>query len=392
MNALPLPAFAAGLPAPQAGAAAVLAPALLTVLAAPLTTPVAALPTFDRTLQLLLDSAAAALPFAQAQAGDPAAMPETALGEDGTDAESDTGTALHFDPALASLQPPPATLALAQSSQAAWIAATAAPATDTAPAASTPAPTPALTLAALPSVPAAVPLPAAATAPASTAAASAVAAAASLLADADPASPPKAAAGAAAQPVPARPAPAATATAPLPAEALALPHERSPGVATLVLPQSGAADGVDGGTATRSAEATAPGRTPSLLQTLSERIAVQTERGAERVVIRLDPPYRGQIEIHIRQDATGATQIQLNASHADVVRQLHAIGDSLRQELAQRQGGDVSVQIAQQSREHDGRQQRQDRQGEPQRQPGRALDEQAAPADTARFALATDRP
>lgn len=385
MNALPLTVSAAGLPAPQAGDAAVLPPALLTMLATPPTTPVATLPTFDRTLQLLLDGAAAALPLAGAQAGDPAAMPETALGEDGTDAEADAGTALHFDPALASLQPPPATLALAQANQAAWSAATAAmaaPLADTAPAAATTTPAPAL--AALASTPALAPQ------PAIPAAAAAAAAATELLADTDPASAPKAAAGATAQPAPARPV-AALAMATVPAEPLTLPHERSPGIATLVLPQSGAADGVDSTTAARSTETTPQGRAPSLLQALSERIAVQSERGTERVVIRLDPPYRGQIEIHIRQDATGATQIQLNASHADVVRQLHAIGDSLRQELAQRQGGDVSVQIAQHSREQDGRQQRQDRQGE-QQQPGRALDEQASSADTARFALATDRP
>jgi flagellar hook-length control protein FliK len=380
MNALPLSVSAAGLPAAQADDAAVLPPALLTLLATPPTTPVAALPTFDRTLQLLLDGAAAALPLAGAQAGDPAAMPETALGEDGADAEADAGMALHFDPALASLQPPPATLALAQASQAAWTAATAAPFVDAAPVAATTTPTPAL--AALAPAPVLAPQPAI---PA------AAAAATELLADTDPASAPKAAAGAPAQPAPARPA-AVLATATVSAEPLAMPHERSPGVATLVLPQSGAADGADRTTAARSAETTPQGRAPSLLEALSERIAVQTERGAERVVIRLDPPLRGQIEIHIRQDATGATQVQLNASHADVVRQLHAIGDSLRQELAQRQGGDVNVQIAQQSREHDGRQQRQDRQGEPQQQPGRALDEQTAPADTARFALATDRP
>ena len=79
---------------------------------------------------------------------------------------------------------------------------------------------------------------------------------------------------------------------------------------------------------------------------------------------------------------------KLSASHGDVVRQLQAIGDGLRQELAQRQGGDVSVQVAQQQArgDADGRQ----RQGEQrQQQPGRALDEQ--PEADQRFALAADR-
>ncbi|WP_229883156.1 flagellar hook-length control protein FliK, partial [Pseudorhodoferax aquiterrae] len=177
-------------------------------------------------------------------------------------------------------------------------------------------------------------------------------------------------------------APADTATA-------VLPPERA-GVATGLVPAAASApqDSVE----PRTGEAAPQGRAPSLLQQLGDRIAVQIERGSERVVIRLDPPHRGQIEIHIRQDASGATQVQLSASHGDVVRQLQAIGDGLRQELAQRHGGDVSVQVAQQQArgDADGRQ----RQGEQrQQQPGRALDEQGeAGQHFAHFALASERP
>lgn len=387
MNALPLSASTASLPSTPAGGAAVLPPALLPVQVTGLATPAAAQPRFDRALQLLLDGAAAAavLPLADADemAADPASTPQAVPGspDDGTDAQApaDAGSlVLQFDPALASLQPPPAALALAQAGQQAWTgaAAVAMPAATAAPVG-------------LPAAPVAVAQAMAATAPAS----------AELVVETDPSLAPQALASTPAQPAAARAAAQATALT-MPADTAAPLQERGAGATTLPSVTTGTAhanlpggaDGTDPTAAARGTEAGQQGRAPSLLQVLSDRIAVQTERGAERVVIRLDPPYRGQIEIHIRQDATGATQVQLNASHADVVRQLHAIGDSLRQELAQRQGGDVSVQIAQQSREHDGRQQRQDRQGEPQQQPGRALDEQTASADTARFALATDRP
>ena len=131
-------------------------------------------------------------------------------------------------------------------------------------------------------------------------------------------------------------------------------------------------------------------RPQALVDALGERIAWQLQRGHDRVVIRLDPPMRGQIEIQIRHDAAGAMQVQLQASHGDVVRQLQAIGEHLRQELSQRQGGaDVSVSVAQQPRDHDGRQ-RQDRQPPTQQQPGRALDDTQGTDGAASFALATD--
>ena len=347
MNTLPSQALQALLPQQGAQPAAVLPAALLAVLApvAPLgaaaAAPAPAQPgSFDRTLQLLLDGAAA-LPTPGTAAP---ALATPAQDDTETDTSAaDAGTALQFDPALASLQPPPA------------MAVPLPAAAGTTPAAAPPRPTAATAVAvqaatgAAPALPASIPAPAAAPA--------------------------------AVAPVPvssAKAAPADTATT-------ALPLERPTMAAGLVPAAAGAPqDSVE----PRSGEAAPQGRAPSLLQQLGDRIAVQLERGSERVVIRLDPPHRGQIEIHIRQDASGATQVQLSASHGDVVRQLQAIGDGLRQELAQRHGGDVSVQVAQQQARGDAEgRQRQERQA--QQQPGRALDEQSE--DGQRFALATDR-
>lgn len=381
MNAaLPLPTAAPALANPAAPAT-VLPAALLAALAVPAGAP--GLPSFERTLQQLLQEGAA-LP----QAG----LPQAALLPDGTaaqvdmqtEAETDTeagdATALSgapaslappFDPALASLQPPP---------QAAMLQGlSAAVATRVGDAAAVAAATP-LPTAAVPTQsaqPALLPqaqqaalaalqpqnMPGTAAAPAPAAQSTPVAAAAAALFGSGDAGADK-------------PAPAVGQT----------PAPTLPGAATATATAASA----EAAAPSRSGEAAAQGRTPSLLQTLGERIALQVERGSERVVIRLDPPHRGQIEILIRQDASGATTVQLHASHGDVVRQLHAIGDSLRQDLAQRQGGDVSVHVAQQSREQDGRQ-RQDRQNEDRQQPGRALADETDPR-AERFALASDRP
>jgi flagellar hook-length control protein FliK len=220
------------------------------------------------------------------------------------------------------------------------------------------------------------------------------------LASALPTLPPVQAAPAAAMPEPAAAAlPQASTAAPKPVAPVlaastdtgATPAERahaSPVPALASLAPNAASEAVH---AARGADAAAPARPPTLLEALAERIGVHTERGSERVLIRLDPPHRGQIDIQIRHDASGATLVTLTASHGDVVRQLHAIGDSLRQELALRQGGDVTVQIAQQSRDDDGRQQRQGQQQATQQQPGRALNDSADAGEAEQFALATDR-
>jgi flagellar hook-length control protein FliK len=129
--------------------------------------------------------------------------------------------------------------------------------------------------------------------------------------------------------------------------------------------------------------------THSLIEALGERIAQQLQRGSDRAVIRLDPPMQGQLEITIHRDATGATQVHLAASNGDVARQLQTISDSLRQELVNRQSGEVTVLVSHGGREQGGRQGQQ--QQAPQDGPGRALAD--AGTDTAqsvaRFALSS---
>jgi Flagellar hook-length control protein len=109
-----------------------------------------------------------------------------------------------------------------------------------------------------------------------------------------------------------------------------------------------------------------------LIRALGERLHVHVTRRAEQATIRLDPPHMGTIDIDIRHES-GSLQVHLRASHAEVARQLHAIGDSLRQELAQRQSGEVSVFVYDASREGEGRQ-RQRQTAAWSDEPGRALD------------------
>ncbi|MBN3005470.1 flagellar hook-length control protein FliK [Chromobacterium alkanivorans] len=110
---------------------------------------------------------------------------------------------------------------------------------------------------------------------------------------------------------------------------------------------------------------------------LGERLQVQSSHGMDRALIRLDPPSLGSLEISIRHEA-GALQVQLTASHGEVVRQLQAIGDALRQDLSNRQYTQVAVEVREGAPGQGGHgQQRQERQGQqqPQRAPGRALAE-----------------
>lgn len=177
--------------------------------------------------------------------------------------------------------------------------------------------------------------------------------------------------------------PATTAT---PTEAVAAPLEKAliatsaasreaPSAAWAPAPADGLAAPLP------STPATAPGAraegstATDLVEALGERIHWQIRRGTERAQIRLDPPMQGQLEISVRRDGAGL-QIHLSATHSDVVRQLQAISDSLRGDLATRQTGDVTVTIAQHApREHDGRG-RQARDDAPDAQgPGQALAE-----------------
>ena len=125
---------------------------------------------------------------------------------------------------------------------------------------------------------------------------------------------------------------------------------------------------------------------PQLLDALGERIRLQVERHSEQATIRLDPPMMGRIEIMVRHEA-GTLQVQLNASNAEVVRQLQAISDHLCQDLVQRQYTDVSVSVSGQPR--DDRQQHQQKYPEDERGiPGRALADQEQ--DNAAFVLASN--
>jgi flagellar hook-length control protein FliK len=82
----------------------------------------------------------------------------------------------------------------------------------------------------------------------------------------------------------------------------------------------------------------------SLRAALGERLAVQSMHGMDRALIRLDPPSFGSLEIAIRHEG-GALTVQLVASHGEVVRQLQAIGDALRQDLSSRQYTQVAVEV-----------------------------------------------
>jgi flagellar hook-length control protein FliK len=128
----------------------------------------------------------------------------------------------------------------------------------------------------------------------------------------------------------------------------------------------------------------------SLKEALGDRLQVHIGRQSEEAVIRLDPPMLGRIDISIRQSA-GALQVNLSASNSEVLRQLQTIGDSVRQDLSQRQYTDVAVTVSATPRganggfaEGDARQRQAARQQE-ELDPGRALSE--AGQQTSRFAM-----
>lgn len=115
----------------------------------------------------------------------------------------------------------------------------------------------------------------------------------------------------------------------------------------------------------------APAR-QSLEALLGERLQTQIAKRSEHATVRLDPPSMGTIEISVRHEA-GQLHVQLRASNSEVARQLQAIGETLRQDLVQRQHETVSVHVADSSREGD--RQRQRAQFAWQEEPGRALNE-----------------
>ncbi|RQW24569.1 flagellar hook-length control protein FliK [Rhodobacteraceae bacterium CH30] len=118
----------------------------------------------------------------------------------------------------------------------------------------------------------------------------------------------------------------------------------------------------------------------SLRSALGERLQLQSAHGMDKALIRLDPPRLGALEISIRHEG-GGLSVQLTASNPDVVRQLQAIGEGLRQDLAQRQFSQVSVDVregqAGTSQGH-GRQGGQQQSGQT---PGKALAEADIPGE-----------
>lgn len=84
----------------------------------------------------------------------------------------------------------------------------------------------------------------------------------------------------------------------------------------------------------------------TLHEALGERLQLQLGKNAEQAVIRLEPPMLGRVEIAIRHSA-GALEVHISATHGEVLRQLQAVGENLRNDLAQRQFTDVAVNIAQ---------------------------------------------
>lgn len=125
----------------------------------------------------------------------------------------------------------------------------------------------------------------------------------------------------------------------------------------------------------------------ALVEMLGERLQVQISQRSEHAVIRLDPPHMGRIEIFITQEA-GNTQVQIRASHSEVARQLHAIGEQLRQDLVQRQNGEVSVHVQDGGREAEGRNRQRQQHAATREEPGHALrEEETESGEALRFAL-----
>ncbi|APD13340.1 hypothetical protein RO07_25200 [Pandoraea pulmonicola] len=83
---------------------------------------------------------------------------------------------------------------------------------------------------------------------------------------------------------------------------------------------------------------------PQLVTSLGHRVSVQMGSGVEQTVIRLDPASMGALQIAVRHQG-GTLQVHLMASNEDVARQLQAASDAMRQELAQKHQGEVSVAV-----------------------------------------------
>ena len=126
-----------------------------------------------------------------------------------------------------------------------------------------------------------------------------------------------------------------------------------------------------------------------LREALGDRLQLQLSRNIDQAVIRLDPPNLGRIEIAIRHMA-GSLEVNISATHSEVVRQLNTISETMRSDLAARQFTDVAVNVTSATRAASGAQQGFDQQGRQRQQdgapddadPGRALAEAGHPSST----------
>jgi len=162
-------------------------------------------------------------------------------------------------------------------------------------------------------------------------------------------------------------------------QAAAVTERGAANIAGIAAPVAGAAQRT-ADTVTLSGPPTAWRQT--LQEALGERLQLQVGNKAEQAVIRLEPPLLGRVEIAIRHSA-GSLEVQISATHGEVLRQLQTVSENLRNDLAQRQFSDVSVNVVPtpraangapmfaggegRGRQQDGRQQEQD--------PGNALAE-----------------
>lgn len=116
-----------------------------------------------------------------------------------------------------------------------------------------------------------------------------------------------------------------------------------------------------------------------LQEALGDRLNLQIGKQAEQAVIRLEPPMLGRIDISIRHVA-GSLEVNISATHGEVLRQLNMVSDNLRSDLAQRQFSEVSVNVSQAPRAQAGQfgadpqgRGRQPDQEQQERTPGQAL-------------------
>jgi flagellar hook-length control protein FliK len=147
---------------------------------------------------------------------------------------------------------------------------------------------------------------------------------------------------------------AAPAPAPAPAEAMASASADTLGAGFGVNAQAPVTAAAKGGdTVTLAGPPTAWRQT--LQEALGDRLQLASSKNVDQAVIRLEPPNLGRIDISIRH-AAGSLEVNISATHGEVLRQLNTVSENLRNDLAQRQYGEVSVNVTQATRAQAGAQ------------------------------------